>query len=199
MKRCRCGELVESYARFHYARPHEENVGTEAAGHYVHGPSLQEEHTDTFDGSVWTRELPPRRDRKPYNLRLLADLWGGAPQLAPSPGAAPPDPKLWDPESTVRRLSIDFMESFGYSVADLEQGYRGDGSTRVQTGIGDAYFHGHDLRGWIEFKRWDNRPSADQIAFARRELDAGGIYLLIYEPGQLLAWHQAVRTHQGGS
>ena len=57
-------------------------------------------------------------------------------------------------------------------------------------GIPDAYFQGHGVRGWLEFKRWGNRQTPEQAGFERYELEAEGTYLLVYELGQLRRWHE---------
>ncbi len=135
---------------------------------------------------------------RPANIVRAARFFGDPPHLVPAPGEVPPK-NLWPAEDELRGQSLDFLERIGYDVSDLEQGYRGrdgeGGTSRVRLGLPDAYVTHAALavRDWIEFKRWDNEPSPDQVAFGEQELAAGGCYLVVYETAQLVAWHEAVR------
>lgn len=103
-------------------------------------------------------------------------------------------------EDELRRSCNELLTKLGYDVYDLEQGYRPDGSSRVALGIGDTYIqHGRfGVRAWIEYKKWDNEPTPDQVDFGEAELTAGGSYLVIYEAPQLVAWHELVRRSNLG-
>lgn len=178
MKRCACGELVESHTRYHWT----DFAGGE--GHYVDGQE---------------RESKPARpgaaeqlESWPPNLVRASSLWGPPPATAPPPGEVPPK-SFWPTEAELRRDGSKLMKTFGFAVYDLEQGFRVDQSSRVTEGIGDTYFHGEGIRGWIEWKRWDNEPSDAQRAFGLEELAHGGIYLLVYETEQLVHWNQLRR------
>ena len=90
------------------------------------------------------------------------------------------------------------LRQLGYRAYNLEQGHRpGAGHTRVGKGIPDVYFHGLGVRGWVEFKRWDNDQTPEQEEFERHELEAGGIYLLVYELEQLVRWHEERPSRPG--
>lgn len=168
-----CGELVEHWVRFHH-RP-------EGCGQYT--------TPDPKAPTVRTKDPEGR----PANIVRASRFFGAPPFLAPAPGPVPKKP--WPLEEDVRRDGLGFLAKLGYDVYDFEQGYRADGSSRVTNGVADAYVQHAQLgiRAWIEFKRWDNEPEAEQSAFGEAELAAGGAYLVIYEVGQLLAWHEAVR------
>lgn len=183
MKRCKCGELVDDHVRFHFAKPHEENEGTEAAGHYVTDPIRDSTNGDRPGFSV--------DESWPKHMVRASVFFGHPPYKAPPPGPVPAKP--WGLEAELRRGCVAFLQRVGFAVYDLEQGYRDDGSSRVGEGIGDVYFHGLGIRGWVECKRWDNKPSEAQRAFGLEELEAGGIYLLVYEVAQLVTWNQLRR------
>lgn len=200
MKKCEaCGGLVEDHVRFHHP--------PEGCGKYTDGiqpgearlPTLEEARargatslSDTLDLQIQRPESGGKRSNKrPADLSWLQSMWSDTdPARAPAPPEAP-DPRTWGKEADLRADAVKLLRSLGYAVYDLEQGYRDErGGSRQTPGIGDAYFQGHGRRGWIEFKRWDNTPSPDQINFASSELAAGGIYLLVYSARQLLRWHQ---------
>lgn len=171
MKRCSCGELVAEAARYHWV-----DFGARV-GHYV-DEGGQPAGEELVLPESWTPAL-----------RRAADLFGPPPAMAPPPGPVPK--KIgWLLEAELRGIGSDLMRTLGFVVYDLEQEYRADGSSRVTEGIGDSYFQGRGIRGWIEWKRWDNEPSDKQRAFALEELGQGGIYLLVYETAQLVTWNQ---------
>jgi hypothetical protein len=175
VKACSCGQLVEDHVRFHWTGPEH--------GHYV------EEELQVAAAAVPGGMLIP--ESWPKHLVFAASFFAGPPYMAPPPGEVPPKP--WGKEATLRRLGLQFLKGQGYGVWDLEQGYRAEsGGSRQGSGIGDAYVIRQDVRAWIEFKRYDNEPSDAQVAFGTAVLDAGGIYLLIYEVDQLVRWHQAL-------
>lgn len=107
-------------------------------------------------------------------------------------------------EDDVRWAAIDYLRTVGYLVYNMEQGNRpGPGHSRVGTGIGDVYFQGHGVTGWIEFKRPDGKParhpdkhSPDQKAFEKAELENGGKYLLVESVEQVIKWDHAHRGRQ---
>jgi len=170
MKVCAgCGEELDDYVRFHWTGPESGHYADEEAE-----PTAGLEDPVELDES-WTA-----------NVRRAAVFFGRGPLRAPPPGPRPPAP--WGREDDLRRGCVGFLRDLGFAVYDLEQGFRSDGSTRVGEGIGDIYFHGHGLRGWVECKRWNNEPSKKQVAFGLEELGAGGCYLVIYELGQLVEW-----------
>lgn len=178
MKKCKCGELVEDHVRFHWV--------TNQVGHYVGGGE----------------EAPGKPDTSlPAHLARASVLWGDPPFRAPAPTTIP-DRKLWkvQKEDDLRKNVCAYFEAAGFGVRDLEQGYRPETrGTRVAPGIADVYFTHHELRirGWCELKRWDNEPRPDQLSFAKAELGAGGIYLLVYSVEQVSTWHRAVMARKG--
>lgn len=179
-----CGAEVPDWMRFHHQ--------PEGCGQYT-TPDPRRERATGEEG-----------DGVPANIARAAEWWSNddaAPfvERAPPPGDVPPKP--WPLEEELRRSANDFLARLGWDVYDLEQGFRADGSSRVAEGIGDTYILHTDLRvaAWVEYKRWDNEPSEDQTRFARRVLDAGGIYLLVYETAQLVAWHELVRRRDASA
>jgi hypothetical protein len=176
MKYCICGEVVESHVTFHWLTTEE--------GHYVNDEKARaKENRDRLEVER------NGRAEWPVNLQRAGALFGSPPNRAPA-FLAVPLKRLWTPEDNLRRAGNAVMRDLGYAVYDLEQGYRKDGSSRQTVGIGDCYFIGDVVQGWIEYKRWDNEPSQAQYAFAREVLEAGGIYLLVYDTYQLATWHQ---------
>lgn len=173
-----CGQEVPAWTRFHHA--------PEGCGQYT-TPDPKAKRTRTSDP-----------DGRPANIVRAARFFGDPPHMAPAPGSVPPKGR-WLTEEELRGQSLDLLETLGYDTSDLEQGYRGtgdrEGSSRVRLGIADAYVtHARlGVRAWIEFKRWDNEPGVDQIAFGEQELAAGGCYLVVYETAQLVAWHEIIR------
>ena len=171
MKKCSCGELVEDHVRFHWLAVD--------VGHYVDDPPA--------------KLLPPEDvvvpEDWPVRFKRSHDLWSSTGiHRAPFPLLPVPAKPGWRPEEVLRGVCNEWLELQGFDVDDLEQGYREDGSSRVGLGIGDCFITGHGVTAWIEYKRWDNEPSADQRAFGRRVLENGGIYLLVYELVQLEHW-----------
>ena len=172
------GELEGPWVRFHWARPY---TDPDNPGHYVDGA---------------TRDLtePPR----------------GPESDEEHEGMAPPAPPRQEPhplikaalEEDVRWDSISFLRMVGYLVYNMEQGHRPDGGhTRVGKGVGDVYFQGHGVTGWIEFKRPDGKPArekqtTEQRAFERGEIANGGIYLLVESTRQLEQWDREIRGRQ---
>lgn len=184
------GELEGPWVRFHHdAKPFTDPV---VRGHYVDGfiRDLQAPFEDT------------RNDQARYGLQQQEEAKG----MAPAPPERPKLPKgLKAPlEEDVRLDGIGLMRMFGYTVYDLEQGYRPErGGARVAVGFPDCYFQGHGVRGFIEFKRPDGKPARhpdkhtpEQKAFEREELKNGGIYLLVEHTRQLKEWHEAQKGHQ---
>lgn len=170
-----CGEDVPAWTRYHWTGP-----GT---GHYTEP-----------DPRAPKGEPDETGDDRPANIRRASAWWAdGDVRRAPPPGDVPPKP--WAKEEELRRSCNNLLRSLGYDVSDLEQGFRLDGSSRVELGLPDTYIQHPALgvRAWIEYKRWDNEPALDQCVFAEAELAAGGSWLLIYEAGQLMAWHALVR------
>jgi hypothetical protein len=181
MKKCACGAMVPDWMRFH--RPTSDSDD----GHYVDDPSS----VVVVDNPV--RELPS--DDWPVRFKRSGHLWGPAPHRC-RPPTIPVPSKPWGREDELRRSVLAFLELQGCWTYDLEQGHRADESSRQTPGIGDAYFFDghHGLQGWIETKRWDNEPSEDQRTFGERVLQSGGIYLLVYELGQVQDWWKAVSS-----
>jgi hypothetical protein len=166
-------------------------------GHYVDGhqselPAAGGSQPSTAGETAARKPTPPaaprRRGKKLALQERLGHLWGEPPHRAPAPG--PPPPKPWGLEEELRGAGNDLLKLVGFAVYDLEQGYRKDGSSRQTLGIGDCFIAGHGLTAWIEYKRWDNEPSPEQLAFADVVLSEGGIYLLVYELEQLVTWTQ---------
>lgn len=181
MKRCVCGELVEDWIRFHRPDPRSDD------GHYV-----EEKGGGVSEVPAGASRVPPppepakRRTKGGTRRARCAHLWGDDAHRAPEPG--PELSKPWPKEAELRAAGNNVLELAGFAVYDLEQGFRKDGSTRVTTGIGDVFFVGHGIRGWIEYKRWDNEPTPEQHVFADLVLRNGGTYLLVYEVAQLGTW-----------
>lgn len=179
-----CGELVESWVRFHYAEPH---TDPENPGHYVDG------HTREVKEPVFIDETAP----------FDAESYGMAPPAPERPNVPKALKKVLTPlEEDVRWDGIGFLRGVGYQVYNMEQGYRpGPGHTRVGVGVPDTYFQGHGATGWIEFKRPDGKEARekqtdDQKSFERYELENGGVYLLVESVAQLVEWDRAYRGKQ---
>ena len=112
-------------------------------------------------------------------------------QVAPAPCAPPSGP--WEREEELRLAVRRELTRRGFDVHDLEQGHRPErGGTRVTKGLADLYFRGQGIRGWIETKRWDNVQTPEQVTWMLGELETGGVYLLVYEPGQVVRWCEAM-------
>lgn len=174
-----CGDPLEGlHVRFHYAKPY---TDPETLGHYVDGDvrdllkPVNEPESD--EGGLGMTPAPPARPKLPKGMKAPLEV-------------------------DVRLDGISYMRIKGYKVYDMEQGYRPErGGPRVAVGFPDCYFHGHGLRGFIEFKRADGQParkkqSPEQKAFEREELANGGIYLLVEATAQLVSWHEAQRVKQ---
>lgn len=168
-----CGALVPEWMRFHHP--------PEGCGRYTTpDPRFEKPRTKDPDG-------------RPANIVRASRFWGEPPYRAPAPGPVPGKP--WPLEEEVRRGSTELLLALGYCVSDLEQGHRPESGSRVRLGVPDMYVthSGLMVRAWIEFKRWDGEPTAEQIEWGEEELAAGGSYLLVYESAQLVAWHELVR------
>ena len=183
MKECEvCGELLESHVRYHWL--------PDGDGHYVTRGSYAKAKSEEIELAAVSPKLPAC-------VRRASRWWGSPPQRAPAVSLERAPAKPWGKEDDLRRAVIELLELRGFFVYDLEQGFRADESSRQTPGIGDAYFV-HigqprlELQGWIETKRWDNEPSEDQYTFGSRVLEAGGIYLLVYELAQIERWLEGV-------
>ena len=168
-----CGLSVPHWMRFH------------------HRPPGCDQYTRPDPKATKVQTKDP--DGRPANIVRASRFFGAPPFRAPAPGPVPKKP--WPKEDELRKRALGLLANLGYDVYDFEQGYRADGSSRVTLGVGDAYVQHKQLgiRAWIEFKRWDNEPEVEQVAFGEGELAAGGSYLVIYETGQLVAWHELMR------
>lgn len=184
MKICWCGVLVEDHVRFHWT--------SNEVGHYVDADRQLE-----TGGDLPPAEVSPKL---PACVRRASRMWGHPPWQAPAVTRERAPAKPWGSEDDLRADVLGAMAVRGFHVYDLEQGYReGRGGSRQTPGIGDAYFvHvSHSLEGWIETKLWDNEPSEAQYQFGTRVLEAGGIYLLVYEIAQVERWLDAVDPRTG--
>lgn len=172
-----CGELVEPWTRFHWAKPF---TDPENPGHYVDGGSrnLGAGPQETTEGEGLAPP-PPERPKYPKGLEKL---------LAPS-------------EDDVRREIVNYLDLSGWDVWDLEQGYRaGPGGARVTSGMSDVVAVGFGLVAFIEMKspkgqtaRKKQRPG--QARLERAVLGVGGTYLLVESLEQVKTWEKNHRRN----
>lgn len=158
------------------------------------------------------REAPPERRPRQRMASFLPELFAWMQRTYPGQVAPPPAVPPRRPWGIEEGLRLDVRRELGRAAAlrqhhgkgagklpepighgdvhDLEQGHRPErGGTRVSKGLPDLYFRGHGIRGWIETKRWDNVQTSEQVEWMLGELEAGGVYLLVYEVGQIARWY----------
>ena len=101
-------------------------------------------------------------------------------------------------EAEIRMAIRRVLELKGFDYVDTEQGWRRDGSTRVDKGFPDLLIFGHGLFAFAEIKSATGRQSPDQRAFQDRANVAGIPYLLWRHESDAIAWADGVLAEVKG-
>lgn len=124
----------------------------------------------------------------------------------PVPAASIPDTRSEDQR---KRDALEAVRTLGWSVYDLEQGFRPftcrhcggsiAGGTRVPLGTPDWYVMGHGIAAWIEWKSGAGRQTPEQRRFQEACRMAGIAYRVCRTTEEALAFLKGLRTPEGAA
>ncbi len=92
------------------------------------------------------------------------------------------------PEEQIRRDVVKALRALNFYVADTEQGYRRDGSTRVTKGFPDLFVAGHGAIAAVEMKSLKGKQTPEQIEFQEVWEENGGTYFVWRSLDEALRW-----------
>lgn len=92
------------------------------------------------------------------------------------------------PEEEIRRDVVKALRALDFYVADTEQGYRKDGSTRVTKGFPDLMIAGHGHIIAVEMKSLKGKQTPEQEEFEAVWEENGGCYYVWRSLDEALTW-----------